>query len=312
MREATTEAGGAYGFRPLRSCAGWRGYLPIVCHSANVPSERASGVSRKTAPIPRGAAVRLFGRNPLQRTLSQETAEVQFWNRSCGPAETPGEAKACNSLCQEVVDVTIEQRIDRLEQQNRRLKVAALALVVVVPGCAFLAGSHSPQQAKAHAASTPAIVEAREFRMVDDFGETRASLYMDAMGNPVLSLTGRLGSRASLYMDTMGRPTLSLDSVRGRILLIVDQLGPALLCYDWLRQLRAGLRVGIREGYKYPALYLYDAAERSYTRLGMGEYGPILEFIDEDGMARAGLGIGKDGPTLLLTDPNGNVIWSAP
>ncbi len=73
--------------------------------------------------------------------------------------------------------MTIEQRLSRLERQNRRLKFGGMFLLLGI-GAVFLMG-----QAK----GVPEEIKARKFTLVDEAGDTRAILGITTMDTASLS-----------------------------------------------------------------------------------------------------------------------------
>ena len=65
----------------------------------------------------------------------------------------------------------VDARLDKLEQDNRRLKLTVGALLLVVAGAAC-AGAMMPEQ-------IPEVIQARAFEVIDENRVTRAQLYAD-------------------------------------------------------------------------------------------------------------------------------------
>ena len=89
-------------------------------------------------------------------------------------------------------DLTVQALIDRvgkLEVQNRRLKMAGFAVLILVSGV-LLMGQ----------ARTDRVVEASEFHLVDAKGKTRARLAMGVGGGPTLT-----------FFDTKDLPVAGID-----------------------------------------------------------------------------------------------------
>lgn len=172
--------------------------------------------------------------------------------------------------------MTVEERLERLEQQNRRIKVAASVLVVALCAVALLAGPLLHNQASAQAASAPRVVEANEFRLMDDNGKVRAKLCMDRDG-------------PSLDFFNENRKTGASLSV-GRV-------GPLLALYDKSGDIRLGLEVGL-DG---PVLGLYDEDFRRRAAFGVHRVTTPSKKI-----------ITYPASSLLLFDAESKVIWKAP
>ncbi len=69
--------------------------------------------------------------------------------------------------------MSLEQRVERLERENRRLKLAGGAVVAVLLIVA-LVGAVMPQ-------GIPEVIDARMFRVVDESGTVRATLGASAI-----------------------------------------------------------------------------------------------------------------------------------
>jgi hypothetical protein len=117
--------------------------------------------------------------------------------------------------------MTLDERLARLERANRRLWAACGAM-----GLACLLGATGQR--------VPEVVTARSFQVVDERGELVASLGNKDL-RTYLQLHDREGrSRATLYVDGDGSPMLSLrgddaDPTRTAALLYVDsKYGPGL------------------------------------------------------------------------------------
>jgi hypothetical protein len=68
----------------------------------------------------------------------------------------------------------LEERVARLERQNRKLQIALGVVVVVLVGSALVV-SFMPRE-------VPDVIEARAFQVRDDNGALRASLGLDGVG----------------------------------------------------------------------------------------------------------------------------------
>jgi hypothetical protein len=105
----------------------------------------------------------------------------------------------------------IEQRVARLERENRRLRFAVVAALLAW-GAVFLVGQAAPRKDDA----APAVVKARAFRVVDGSGVPRAAFGANPDGVPYLTLSDAKGQvRATLYLADDGRPALSLNDRSG-------------------------------------------------------------------------------------------------
>ena len=98
----------------------------------------------------------------------------------------------------------LEDRVKRLERENRRLKAAGLVSVLVV-GLVFLMGQ---------AAEVPEEIKARKFSLVDASGVSRAVLGIGADG-PELALFDQIGDVRFAHTEPSRRlaQTLSLLNI---------------------------------------------------------------------------------------------------
>lgn len=96
----------------------------------------------------------------------------------------------------------LSARVAHLEKQNRRFKVAGMA-VCIAAAAVLLMGQAAPQR-------TAKTIEANEFVLKDSSGVKRASLNLD-IGGPNLSLDDSRGmSRLEMGLYPGGSPTLRM------------------------------------------------------------------------------------------------------
>jgi hypothetical protein len=168
----------------------------------------------------------------------------------------------------------IEERLEKLERQNRRMKLAGLGAVVIAGAFVLMGQASGPR--------TPPEVRAKSFVLVDANGETRARLYMSASGKgPELDL-----------LDAKGNP---------RVVLGANSEGPWLALYDANGKPRAWLIV-TSDG---PRLDLTSADGKSSAGLVASSDGPGLDLNGADGKSSAWLLALSDGPILDLNDASG-------
>jgi hypothetical protein len=104
---------------------------------------------------------------------------------------------------------SIDHRLLGLERSQRRLRSLVLLLAVLAGALVLLAAAPSRP--------SPDIVSARAVRILDEKGTVRATLTVNAGGEPLLLLTDRQGeARASLFVTNDGRPALGLRDAKGR------------------------------------------------------------------------------------------------
>jgi len=174
------------------------------------------------------------------------------------------------------------KRMDMLERQNRRLKVATLGAVAVVSAI-LLMGTASPRK----------VVKAEEFVLSDAQGRQRALLRMSQWG-PSLDLRDEKGTiRATLHMDDNG-PGVSLLDAKGkeRVALDVEE-GPVLALFDDRGEQRVSL--GVQE-----------PGDKTWPE------GAALFLFDQEGKPRVTLDASAKGPTLTLHDASGKVLSRLP
>ncbi|MFH1748059.1 MAG: hypothetical protein ABIG44_13570 [Planctomycetota bacterium] len=98
--------------------------------------------------------------------------------------------------------MNIEERIERLERANRRMKVVALGLLAVLLGAGLVAGPAVQQ------AASPRVIEASGFRLVDNSGKTRAMLVVSKEGPVGLSFLDENGKMRAIFGETKDGPAL--------------------------------------------------------------------------------------------------------
>jgi hypothetical protein len=144
---------------------------------------------------------------------------------------------------------TILERLQKLENQNRRLRRALASLFVLVGSFAALG----------LASKKGRVVQATEFLLKDGEAKTRAALRM-----------GRSGPYLVFY-DANGKAA--------RALVGILSSGPALGLYDAAGKTRVSLGVTT----KGANLTFHDADEKLRAELGALEEGPNLMFLDPEG-----------------------------
>jgi hypothetical protein len=167
-------------------------------------------------------------------------------------------------------------RLEKVERQNRRLRGAGIA-VVVLAAAGLLMGQAMPKER---------IVGAEGFQLKDRHGMLRAELVVDKDG-PGLHLRD--------------------DNGKERAKLAVTKDGPRLALYDedgqgrvWLTALKgeAGL----------------DLEDHGNTRVHLSTHAGETRLLvsDEKGQGRARLDVIRDRTWLALYDEKGKTIWSTP
>ncbi len=211
---------------------------------------------------------------------------------------------------------TLTQRLDRLERENRRLKIAGAVLLLALAAVGVM-GQVLPK-------AVPKVVEAERFVLRDTRGRTRATLDAEGSGTLALSLYDQNGKiRASLAVEADGTPRLDLVDQNGkqRVALNVVKDASALVLADQNGKGRISLTVlpGGR-----PDLALSDQNGKTRLVLDVGTSGPSVVLYDENEKERAVLGHAaleatatgtveqRPASSLVLFDRDGKVIWKVP
>lgn len=184
----------------------------------------------------------------------------------------------------------ILQRLEKLERQNRRMKLAGLGAIVIA-GAFFLMGQASGPR-------TQDEVRARSFVVVDAQGKPRATLNM-YIGQPRLALTDANGiTRASVAVSSRGPAVLLADANKKAVALLSVQLnGPRLDLVGVDETQGASFEVS-GQG---PGLQLNDA---NGFETDIGVIGLTNPLIGETRTTSAA--------SILLFGKDKKVLWSAP
>jgi hypothetical protein len=177
--------------------------------------------------------------------------------------------------------MTIEERLERLEKENRRLKYLLFSLLFLVAGV-FFVGATAKKKGK------PVSDEIRTHRLVlvDSKGKDRGVLGMDKEC-PFLGLYDEEGI--------------------SRISLAVEKYGSILVLND--ENAKAGAVLSMLEG--IPKLVLSDLAlegdkllegARGMAILTLEDDGPSLQLYDGKGKEKGDLAIIRGIPALVLSD----------
>ncbi len=196
---------------------------------------------------------------------------------------------------------TIEERLAKLEEQNRRLKIAA-AVALALIGVVALIGATAPK---------PKTIEAQMFVVVDKEGNKRAEFGMV----PYFATTSGLG----LYDENQNR----------RIVLSVQKADTGL----WLYDAKGGRRVTLSENKDLAELTLSDRNGKRRAEVTAGTNGGYLklrnkdkgrvtvtayeqitdiEWADQEGHLVGGETMVEPRQLVEIRDESGKVIWQAP
>lgn len=172
-----------------------------------------------------------------------------------------------------VTEDKLTERVNRLERQNRWLKIGAAVIAVAVLAVVLMGQAPGEKVLEAD------TVKAKEFRVVDDAGKVWATLDARIDGMPILALYDAAGERrVELVRYPDGTVGLELDDATG--------------------ERRAELSMYAHGG---PGLKLYNAA------------GKIRAVFGSDTIVHpTGAMIKCPEGTVTLFNPDGDVIWQAP
>ncbi len=194
------------------------------------------------------------------------------------------------------------QRIARLEAQNRKWK--RVTVLATLGGIAWLglgaAASKSPRAR---------LVEATEFRLLDEKGTVRAALTTGRGGVSISVNNGAGHTRAALTVGEDGAPRLDLidrtDSVRGSVRLAADG-SPELVLSDEAKRARGRFRLGSDGS---PRIDLADESQKARASLSVGADGDSRVSLSDSGeKPRAWMSVRQDGcPSVKLADAEGSV-----
>jgi hypothetical protein len=197
-------------------------------------------------------------------------------------------------------------RIERLEQQNRRLKVGASLCLVAIASVGLMGQTQTHKTTKRPAAPAPAApvvpekLEAQSFVLKDPAGRERAELSMGGTG-PSFRLLGQSGSALVTISLNDGTPA-----------------GPLVLLSDPDHHAAMAMSVQETAG---PQLSL-TGNQNAQVHMGITKDGTTLELFDLDGSSTSignGLKVSKSGKTqqtsaasIALYNKDRKVLWSAP
>jgi hypothetical protein len=192
---------------------------------------------------------------------------------------------------------TLTRRIVHLEAQNRRLKKAGIASLIVAT--AIIAMAQAPGKK---------TIEANEFVLRDESGKARARLSLEMKDRPTLtfytnqnliaaSLAG--GDEPFLVLNRAG----SIETVQ----LGANRAFFGMGLYE--KEIRAG--ISVQKG--VPGFELYNEQGKPQVSLELSD-GPIIIMNDPSFKASLNIGIipALGGPTITMFGQNKEILWSAP
>lgn len=177
------------------------------------------------------AAARSLEQSLAQGTAGGEVKRADTAFTESGPAAThPGDVDAGEKKVDAAaLDEDFHKRIDRLERQNFRVKLALVVMVMVVGYMAF------HQAVSQGTIIKQTLMESRELKLLDNDGNARLFLRMYSRV-PVLQLLDSGGKpRMSLGMRFDDTPFIDLSDRTGRTratLELTEKDEPALSLFD--------------------------------------------------------------------------------
>jgi len=131
----------------------------------------------------------------------------------------------------------LARRAERLERQNRRLKLGGLVVLALLGLLLFLGAEPEPGPGEYQPGpSQYQTLEAEQFLMLDKTDIVRGGLWVDEKKVATLALGDKKGVvRAALRVTADGQPALELYSEKGIVQarLAIDSNGPGLELRDF-------------------------------------------------------------------------------
>ena len=178
--------------------------------------------------------------------------------------------------------MSIEERVERLEKQNKRLKLAlGLLAVLLAVGVTMVTTRQE--------AIFGETVKAQQFLLTDKGGKTRASLDVTIDGEPYLNLYDKAGKRRfAVGVLKSGEPSLGFLDKNGK------------------RRVAIGIRTAGE-----PILRLSDKEGKSRVAISIRKSGDAsLQFLDTKKRVRVQMGtIAGRGGFITLVDALGKPKW---
>jgi len=201
-----------------------------------------------------------------------------------------------------MTETDLTMRLERLERDNRRVKIFAVGILVLAAGLSAVSVIYATR----HAAQT---IKAHEFDVVDESGSVRVRMTVNYWG----TLKGEardLGAPGVELLDAEGRQLAGLDTFAGPSLRFWDEQGnPTVqlgMLWDGLTFTRWGGkgRVSIQAPESgAPSISLADAQG---FELDLGHTSTtLIRTGEEHGTSAASI-------TMFGNDEKHHVIWQAP
>lgn len=196
-----------------------------------------------------------------------------------------------------MVDMTNEERLEKLERElarvkrdNRRMIIVGMGIVLGVLALWVVFGSPVSVARAQEEGADKTVIRAHEFVLVEEQGETRAILGLSEFG-PTLEM-----------YNEQGEPRVTLDS---------SEFRTRLALYDKWGERGAVLYAGIGESGLEMFGYSKDVPCAKLSVLGISEYSGLI-LADEQEEIRAFLVASKYATGLSLYDDQGKETWRTP
>ena len=189
------------------------------------------------------------------------------------------------------MDKEMSVRVERLERDNRRLKVVG-TLAAGVLGIAWLLGAAFDDKEK-----VPDVVRAKKFLLIGPTGNTFARLHTETfrVGEDMVLLFPKLE-----FVSNSGDPRLTLGGGANSAPFV--ELSGA-----------SGTKMRLEIYAAEPSLTLTNKQEKMRAKLGLTKEGaPYLVLVGEKRGDSAAVRVPATGPRLILTGENFKEIWKAP
>ena len=204
-------------------------------------------------------------------------------------------------------NMTIEERIERVEKQNRRLKwamtatsvVVAAVLVGVIVAVVFAVRQPAPPTALAVAD----VIQAKEFQVVDDVGSAVVTLRSWKLGGRIETRNHQGKRLFSVAAADDGSGTLSTYNAEGKELVSLgstDEGHGALSTRS--AEGKELVSLTAMEGGSGGALTTYNAEGKELVSLGMTEGGSgMVTTHNAEGKELVSLGMAEGGSGTVTT-----------
>jgi hypothetical protein len=180
--------------------------------------------------------------------------------------------------------MTTDQRLERLERQNRWMKAAVASMAVVLAVVLLVAAGQDREKDK------PKVLEevrAKKFVVSDSLGHEHGKLYFDDATPP-----GYVALDLHAAKDTMVRVSSQAGDSGGAGFGIYHDGKPRFTC-------------AFAHAKGQPSLFMLDENGKARAGLFINDEGsPVLSIGDKHGKKRANLFFQDDSPMLSLTNEN--------